>query len=146
MSDLRTLLEARTCRAESGCLLWAGAKSSNGYGRITKNRKSVSAHRTAYELFNGPIPPGKFVMHTCDTPLCCEPSHLVLGNPSDNTLDALNKGRLRPNGSKLTHAMAATIRAQSSAGLSPRVLAEKWGVSGEMIWGILSGRYWKVAA
>lgn len=53
----------------------------------------MGAHRAFYELFNSPIPGGLHVCHRCDTPLCVNPAHLFLGTRSDNTQDAIKKGR-----------------------------------------------------
>lgn len=36
------------------------------------------AHRVAYTLGKGPIPPGRLVTHTCDCRICCNPAHLVV--------------------------------------------------------------------
>ncbi len=36
----------------------------------------VSANRVSYELFVGPIPPGRFVKRTCGSDLCVNPRHL----------------------------------------------------------------------
>ena len=33
------------------------------------------------------------VMHSCDVPLCCNPSHLVGGTYADNNRDMAAKGR-----------------------------------------------------
>ncbi len=40
--------------------------------------KKVSANRAAYELFVGPIPPGRFVKRTCGSELCVNPRHMTL--------------------------------------------------------------------
>lgn len=47
----------------------------------------------AYELTKGHIPAGMIVMHTCDNPPCCNPSHLVLGTQAENLADMRAKGR-----------------------------------------------------
>ncbi len=51
-----------------------------GYPRIPHkvNGKRVrfSAHRTAYEIWVGPIPDGHEVDHTCHNKLCINPAHL----------------------------------------------------------------------
>lgn len=76
----------------TGC--WCWAKATNGvYGVTCLNRKNILAHRFYYRAFNGPVPKGKFVCHSCDTPLCVNPDHLFIGSPSDNTLDMIQKGR-----------------------------------------------------
>jgi hypothetical protein len=69
-----------------------------GYGQIggRKNGKRwpMYTHRVAWELAVGPIPAGASVLHKCDVPLCCNPSHLFLGTQTDNLADAREKGRL----------------------------------------------------
>jgi hypothetical protein len=73
----------------SECMLWAGPKDRNSYGRWG----SKLAHRVVYEQLVGSIPQGMFVLHKCDTPPCINPEHLFLGTAQDNTTDMLNKGR-----------------------------------------------------
>ena len=58
---------------------------------------SVRCSRLAWEAHNAePIPEGALILHTCDNPRCVNPEHLVLGNNSDNSVDAIDKGRRRP--------------------------------------------------
>lgn len=83
---------------DNGCWIWRGKTWANGrYGVVTKlpkPNKSVSAHRMAYQMFNGD-PVGMQVCHRCDVPLCVNPDHLFLGTSQDNMQDALKKGRLK---------------------------------------------------
>lgn len=58
-----------------------------GYGRVTRNGKARGLHIVSHELFNGPIPDGHVVRHTCDNPACCNPEHLITGTRSDNAKD-----------------------------------------------------------
>ena len=79
---------------ENGCLVWYGAKDTDGYGFISINNKLKRVHRVVWEMFDDEIPEGIQVLHTCDNPPCIYLSHLFLGTQSDNLKDAVNKGRL----------------------------------------------------
>jgi len=91
-------IEARVERIpESGCWIFMGHLNNKGYGQIqlsmNNTKKCVLAHRYSYEAFNGPIPKGMFVLHSCDTPSCCNPDHLSIGTHEDNMRDCVSKGR-----------------------------------------------------
>lgn len=75
------------------CWLWCGAPGGEGYGCIRIAGHAVRAHRVAWELTNGPIPDGLWVLHRCDNRKCVNPAHLFLGTQSDNMRDMHNKGR-----------------------------------------------------
>jgi len=75
------------------CIEFVGGKIGGGYGRVNFNGQRFVAHRLAWELTNGPIPEGLFVLHKCDNPPCINPDHLFLGTNKDNTQDMLAKGR-----------------------------------------------------
>lgn len=93
-------LTTRSERTETGCLEWQGARQKSGgnYGLVMDGDTLRKTHRVAYELWVGPIPEGMWVLHRCDNPPCIEPTHLFLGNASDNARDAFNKGRRKtPN-------------------------------------------------
>lgn len=81
--------------AGTGCWLWAGAGTDNGYGVMWGEYRKEYAHRVSYLLYNGPIPDDMQVLHRCDTPLCVNPEHLFLGTVSDNMKDCSAKGRQR---------------------------------------------------
>lgn len=53
------------------------------------------SHRVAWTLANGNIPDGLDVLHKCDNPPCCNPSHLFIGTARDNARDAISKGRYK---------------------------------------------------
>ncbi len=79
---------------DGDCWIWQGASSPKGYGSI-KTGRFTSAHRAAYELFVGPIPLGKYVIHSCDRPACINPAHLSVATAQENTDDMITKDRHR---------------------------------------------------
>ena len=105
------------------------------------------AHRVAYEIAHGPIPAGMQVCHHCDNPPCCRPSHLFLGTPKDNSLDAARKGR-RPHGeghamAKLTEKDVREIRRLRAAGMHQWPIARRFGIAQTAVWAILARKTWR---
>lgn len=77
-----------------GCWLWTGKAQREGYGAtVGEESKMVSAHRLSWEIFNGPIPAGLWVLHKCDVRICVRPDHLFLGTNQDNIKDRVSKRR-----------------------------------------------------
>src|SRR5579864_332718 len=68
-------------RTES-CWLWTGLHVPNGAGilpvRESGKVRRLTAARVAWELFVGPLPPGRRLWRRCRRPACVRPDHLVL--------------------------------------------------------------------
>lgn len=131
-----------------GCWKWQGAFRSDGYGKINKEGKSHSAHRISWEITNGPIPEGLWVLHKCDNPPCVNPKHLFLGTAADNMADKMAKGRDRyvphigednPR-CKLTVEKVKEIRASD---MTCNQLSELYGVTDGTISAIRTRKLWK---
>lgn len=62
------------------CWIWQGDKQQDGYGLVKYHGRRIGAHRIAYMLTHGPIPPGLFLDHVrargCTGPSCVNPDHL----------------------------------------------------------------------
>lgn len=79
----------------SVCWEWTGSTGGrDGRGTISIDGKKYQAHRVVFELFNGEIADGMVVRHRCDNPICCNPTHLVIGTKSMNTLDMYERDRM----------------------------------------------------
>ena len=139
------------------CWLWQGGCGATGYGRFHLG-SATSAHRAAYRLFVGEIPPGKSVLHRCDVRNCVRPGHLFLGTQYDNVIDMKSKGRHaygpafgvavtpsrargeRSGRAKLTDRQVAEIRASSG---TAKELSAKYGVHPTYISMLRKGHYRK---
>lgn len=75
------------------CHEWMGHRHRKGHGMRYHDGKMRYAHRVAWELAHGPIPPGMCVCHRCDNPRCVRVEHLFLGTVADNNRDMFSKGR-----------------------------------------------------
>lgn len=129
--DIATRLWARTDRS-TGCWIWTGYITDDGYGVMRHNHATKLAHRIAYELHYKRDPAGKEVCHSCDTPACINPAHLFLGDHKANMQDAARKGRIkglrqRPTGI-LTDAKVAEIRALKGV-MTHKHIAARYGIS-----------------
>lgn len=93
------LHQAKVCIIEnsipcppSSCRIWE-RPTSNKYGVLFVNGKPQGVHRVAYQVWNGIIPDGMLVCHTCDVTHCVNPEHLFIGTQKDNKEDAARKNR-----------------------------------------------------
>ena len=132
-----------------GCWNWTGYLWRNGYGRFMKSTKepNQAAHRYAWELAHGAIPPGISVLHKCDNPRCVNVSHLFLGTQADNIHDKLQKGR-QPRGEahyqhKLRDADIVAIRQAYATGRYTQTeIGRIYGVSGPTVHYIVQHKIW----
>ncbi|MFZ3166397.1 MAG: HNH endonuclease [Candidatus Methanoperedens sp.] len=130
------------------CWEWKGY-TTNGYGRIHINGIPYLSHRVVWESIYGSIPLNMCVLHSCDNPKCCNPSHLFLGTVKDNNSDKENKGRGKhPVGeqhgrSKLTEKQVGEIRKlYSTKNYTQETIRKKYGISKGSIYYILKNREW----
>ncbi|GAB2952146.1 hypothetical protein GCM10027280_45680 [Micromonospora polyrhachis] len=68
----------------TACWIWGGQPSWDGYGKFGKG--GHRAHRRAYELAIGPIPPGMVIDHLCEVRVCVNPLHLRATTQRENVL------------------------------------------------------------
>lgn len=131
------------------CWIWRGGRTSKGYGGFAlKHGKSIPAHRFAYELVHGPIPPGLFACHRCDVPACVRPNHIFAGTHAENMADRNAKGRQarserHPN-SRLNEEQVETIRSWYATGnVTMKSLAREFGVSQRAIACVIHEINWR---
>jgi len=132
---------------ETFCWEWIKHLNGNGYGRIKVNHKNILVHRFIYQYIYGDIPEDKpWILHRCDNPKCCNPTHLYAGTPQNNTNDMMKRNRNysrigEKNGRvKLTEKQVMAIRTSDDIQM---VLAKRFNVSQITISNIKTRKTWK---
>lgn len=75
------------------CWRWKAAHA-NGHGLFTFQSKSISARRMAWNLtHNEMVPKGTEIHITCNTPDCCNPSHLFLATLKERFERGFTQGK-----------------------------------------------------
>lgn len=131
------------------CWHWIGSVDSRGYGSIGADggKPLMRAHRVAYELCVGPIPPGLVVCHTCDNRRCVNPRHLFVATQRDNVIDMVHKGRRhssageRNPGAKLNAAQVIAIRRDHRPS---REIRDEYGISKSTLRSIQRHETWRI--
>ena len=124
-----------------GCWVWMG-RTKNGYGRAVLAKKHrVAAHRLALYAWGGIDAHELDVLHSCDTPLCCNPAHLRVGTRADNARDMAE--RERGSTTKLSASDVVRIRDVYRTGiLSLAEIALAFGVTAPNVRLIVERRTW----
>ena len=118
------------------CWTWLGSIRA-GYGATSYKGTPMRAHRLAWLLTHGSLPPDAVLRHSCDNKACCNPAHLIPGTQLENIADMVDRGLLKKgqnrgskNGrAKLTYEAAECIRRAYGLGLSQDMIAEIFNVS-----------------
>ena len=84
----------------SGCWLWTGTCTPNGYGGTTAYGRKRRAHRLIWFESGNSTPDGMQLDHLCRVRCCVNPAHLELVTPRTNTLRGIGIAALR---AKITH-------------------------------------------
>ncbi len=92
------------------CWVWTGATTYQGYGKMNIRGVRNFTHRISWEIHNGPVPDGLWVLHKCDFTTCCRPDHLFVGTNQDNTADSTTKGRRASGERHGTHTKPETLK------------------------------------
>lgn len=135
------------------CWLWTARRASGRYGQFRLCGKFLTAHRVSYEIHHGSIPTGLFVLHSCDNPLCVNPSHLRAGTAQENAQDREARGRhphprkqrvpKGPPPAKLTPEAVVEIRRCALLKESTNSIARRFKVSPKTVRNVLQGKLWR---
>jgi hypothetical protein len=127
----------------SGCWEWTAARNNRGYGMLGNSlgvkKKMILAHHVSFELANGKVPKGMWVLHRCDNPGCVNPAHLFLGDNTVNVNDMHRKGR---GWGGIGPETAYAILWESRSGVPRKKICETYGVSLHVVKDIAARRSW----
>lgn len=143
---------------KDSCWGWRACIDDSGYGKLGNDR----AHRVSFRIHRGPIPRGKFVLHTCDNPRCTNPRHLYAGTKKNNAQDRERRGRgnhargdrngacthretrmgARNGRAKLTEPRVRQLLRFFKQGTRKAELARLFGLSKTSVGRIVSGKLW----
>lgn len=152
MSDIEILAYIKSQCAEdaSKCHIWTRSKDTHGYGSILHKGRVFILPRLVWILTWGPIPSGMLVLHSCNTPACCNPGHLWTGTSADNVRDREKKGRGRQrkgegqHKAKLKDCDIISIRQRYAAGgVLQADLGRSFGVGQNTISRVILRQTWK---
>lgn len=87
----------------SGCLLWTGGLTVDGYGTFHFAGRLWRAHRWLMERGYGPIAPGLVIDHLCRNRRCVRPSHLEIVTITENVLRGDAPALARERSARITH-------------------------------------------
>ena len=72
------------------CVIWTGHIQNIGYGRgVSRDGKTLLAHRAVWEHINGPVPSGLELDHLCRNRACVNPAHLRVATRLENMSRAI---------------------------------------------------------
>lgn len=151
------------------CWFWKGRVNKNGYGQFRVGPKYY-VHVLARYLATGEWPANLQTCHSCDSRYptgfvtyrcCCNPTHLWLGTPAENSRDMVKKGRqafgnrhssrLYPERTakgeknhlaRLNNEQVIEIRELHALGTKPGYLKARFQVSHQTIWRIVNRKAW----
>ena len=145
LSDLDRINGQIIRKGADECWPWTGHKRDD-YGRIRIGEHLYTVTRLVWRMTRGTDPAGQLILHTCDNPECCNPSHLFIGTDADNNQDkeAKNRGK-HPIGienglAKLSEDEVIAIFHSTDSNTS---LAKKYKVSDVAISKIKNGETWQ---
>lgn len=82
------------------CWTWKAGLYRDGYGQLgyrdaSGRQHTIRAHAFALILATGEDQRGRFALHRCDNPPCCNPDHLYWGDQKQNAADMRERGRAK---------------------------------------------------
>lgn len=128
------------------CWPWTGRLFKDGYGEFFFGNKRFRAHRVAFRIAYGPVPPDQQVLHKCDTPSCCNPDCLYAGTHTQNMTDKAARTQYRGerhHNAVLTTNAVREIRTMLKNQERISDIAQHFSVSEQTIHRIAKNKTWR---
>lgn len=137
-----------TSAGSDGCWPWKNTKTIHfGHGKFGWRKRTLQAHRVAYELVFGAIPDGMCVCHRCDNPACVNPAHLFAATHRENMADRDRKSRQAKGENaglaRLGPNQVTEIRRRRANGETQQSIADDFGITQANVSMIVLRRTWK---
>ena len=134
-SDIRRFWAKVAIKGPLDCWEWqASCLVSGGYGAFRLYGVTQRAHRIAYFLMKGDLLPDLEILHICNNPKCCNPSHLRQDTHAENLRQIHRDGRMpfRGTNANLKFSQEQILDILTNK-CSARALARKYGVDHKTI-------------
>jgi len=130
-------------RTHEECWNWTAGINRDGYGKFWWNNREIGAHRFSWIITNGNIPEGKLVLHKCNNPGCVNPSHLYIGDGSDNMIDKSHSGYKHKQLAQrcVSASDISTIKKLFFQGIKQDGIATRLGISQATVSNIIRGKH-----
>lgn len=123
----------------TGCWEWVGGKTLGGYGRISIEGVTRTAHRVLFEQMSGPISGLMEVDHLCVNRGCVNPAHLESVSREENIQRSTTNNT---TGKTLPTITIETVRAIEKSHKTCAVLAREHGISSSSVERIRADQHW----
>ncbi len=144
-SSVKKFWDKTDKRSDNECWLFLGSKDKDGYGQFWDgdNQVMTRAHRFSAELHHGKQ--DLCVCHTCDNPLCVNPSHLFYGTHQANIADKVSKNRQakgeQQGHSKLSNDIVIALMIRAEEGY--KTLCKEFSIAPSTLYRIWNNQSWK---
>jgi hypothetical protein len=132
------------------CVPWPYG-TFKGYGVLGYRGTTMLASRVMCLLAHGEPPqPNSQAAHDCGNPICVNPNHIRWDSPAGNAADRSThgteqRGEDRPN-AKLTDKTIRQILRMTEEGVMQKDIAQHFGVSRALVYGVQKGKRWRHVA
>ena len=151
---LARIFKCTDVRGPTECWPWRGYCPAGKYPKVTVTpaearrlgtSQTVTVSRYLVGMLRGRVGRGVVVAHSCDSPSCVNPQHLLAATQAENLADASRKGRLRGiRRARMSRATVTEVRTRHAGGETVRAIAASLGLRAPAVRRAVAGRTYRV--